>query len=194
MPGEIVQFPDQNQIRDLLSKIIDYPITEENVTRRNNRITINVNFPDATKALPVLTLCREVEIEHEVIKHGTAKGFKFSFADNQTTVENLHEKLRKVIAERLVHDMNGTLSAFDQNLDMKKVAAKDILQAAEKAVNNPSHEIQNLLARPIVRRFLEDLDKNYKGSEETVKKAYAQQILKSSAIQLGIKPDLTPPR
>lgn len=192
MPGKIVQFPDRNKIADLLGKIIDHPIVNESVTRKNNRITIKVNFQDTTGALPVLFRCKQAGIEPAIIKHDAAQEFKFSFDDNQTTVENLHEKLRKVIAKRLVGDMDGTLSAFSENPDMMKKAANDIFQVIEKAIDNPGHEVQNPLARPIVRRFLEELDKSYESSLENTKKTAARQILKDAATQLGVKPDRTP--
>lgn len=177
MTGQIRQFSNIDSIKKLLSKIMDYKITKDEIRKEGNKIIIEVNT-DKTNAIYIQHRLHHAGIERPL----TA----LKFADNQTTVEDLQNKMAKGMAMRLVDDINGNLSAFNE-IPMKEALAKFTLQAVKDAIINP--ETAQNRDNPVVRRFVNEFNKYFKGTGDAVKKVYAQKILKDAAIELKIQPD-----
>mgnify|MGYP003393175196 CR=1 FL=1 len=180
MTGQIRQFSNIDSIKKLLSKIMDYKITKDEIQKEGNKIIIEVNT-DKTNAIYIQHRLHQAGIERPFAQSHTLK-----FADNQTTVEDLQNKMAKGMAMRLVDDINGNLSAYDES-PMKEALSKFTLQAVKDAIINP--ETAQNRDNPVVRRFVNEFNKYFKGTDESVKKIYAQRILKDAAIGLKIQPD-----
>lgn len=180
MTGQIRQFSNIDSIKKLLSKIMDYKITKDEIRKEGNKIIIEVNT-DKTNAIYIQHRLKQAGIERPFTQSHTLK-----FADNQTTIEDLQNKMAKGMAMRLVDDINGNLSAYDES-PMKEALAKFTLQAVKDAIINP--ETAQNRDNPVVRRFVNEFNKYFKGTDGGVKKIYAQRILKDAVKELKIQPD-----
>jgi hypothetical protein len=114
----------RKEIGEAFSRIIDYDIPDENITKNGNVINISVIFTDSREAVNADNRLRQAGI----ISNNLTKVWQFSFADNSDSIKDLKIKMNNGIVKRFIEDIEKSYA--DADLITKRTIAKKIMQDA----------------------------------------------------------------
>lgn len=123
----IRQFTYKDEVKALLEKIMDKDIDDANVIKNGTKLDIKVNFSNIDEAMKANDRLRQSGVKY-IFDTNKIMEIKFSFDDNNETVDYLHKKMKDGIVKSIVENINIGSAGLGENA--KKVLAEQVLKEA----------------------------------------------------------------